>query len=66
MHKIRLNNKPEIIGQLKIAKSLACQVIRRFFGFYLLKSGAKTVVADTVLTGEPILNGLYHRYKKVA
>jgi putative transposase len=26
----------------------------------------KTVVADTVLTGEPILNGLYHRYKKVA
>jgi putative transposase len=26
----------------------------------------KTVIADTVLESEPILNGLYHRYKKVA
>ena len=25
----------------------------------------KTVVADTVLQSEPILNRLYHRYKKV-
>ena len=32
----------------------------------LSEEPVKTVVADTVLTGEPILNGLYHRYKKVA
>ena len=32
----------------------------------LSEEPVKTVVADTVLTSEPILNGLYHRYKKVA
>ena len=32
----------------------------------LSEEPVKTVVADTVLTGEPILNGLYHRYKKIA
>jgi putative transposase len=26
----------------------------------------KTVVVNTVLESQPILNGLYHRYKKVA
>ncbi|MGI1660041.1 MAG: hypothetical protein ACRKFN_13905, partial [Desulfitobacterium sp.] len=39
MHKIGSNNKPKIIGQFKIAESLAHQVIQRFFVFYLLKSG---------------------------
>ncbi|MGI1660587.1 MAG: hypothetical protein ACRKFN_16805, partial [Desulfitobacterium sp.] len=41
MHKIGSNNKPKIIGQFKIAESLAHQVIQRFFVFYLLKSGGE-------------------------
>jgi len=30
------------------------------------KEPVKTIVADTILISAPILNGLYHRYKKVA
>ncbi|MGE4273689.1 MAG: hypothetical protein AB7E31_12590, partial [Desulfitobacterium sp.] len=44
MHKIGSNNKPKIIGQFKIAESLAHQVIQRFFVFHLLKSGWESIM----------------------
>jgi hypothetical protein len=50
MHKIGSNNKPKIIGQFKIAESLAHQVIQRFFVFYLLKSGATAAMIDRLMT----------------